>query len=283
MNFNLKFTNNTKPINPGILTYAGIPLNTGILTYAELPINTESPTTNTGIYKIPKIVHQTFITRYLPLDIINIVNHNKRVCPDCEFKFYDDNDCENFIKNNFEEEIYLAYKSINDVYGAMKADFFRYCVLYIIGGIYIDIKSKINYPLFKLIHPDDSCLLDKPRNNFEPWRRHSPTYEQWILIFAPNHPYLLSMIELMVGYIKTKHEPKIENYKFLNSKQKILHITGPDAFTKAVNYTIKKNKKILHRTINYDKYFLIKSTNYIKMYQINNKKHYSEYREPLYK
>lgn len=271
MNFNLKFTNNTKPINPGILTYA------------ELPINTESPTTNTGIYKIPKIVHQTFITRYLPLDIINIVNHNKRVCPDCEFKFYDDNDCENFIKNNFEEEIYLAYKSINDVYGAMKADFFRYCVLYIIGGIYIDIKSKINYPLFKLIHPDDSCLLDKPRNNFEPWRRHSPTYEQWILIFAPNHPYLLSMIELMVGYIKTKHEPKIENYKFLNSKQKILHITGPDAFTKAVNYTIKKNKKILHRTINYDKYFLIKSTNYIKMYQINNKKHYSQYTEPLYK
>jgi hypothetical protein len=91
------------------------------------------------------------------------------------------------------------------------------------------------------------------------------------------------MIELMVGYIKTKHEPKIENYKFLNSKQKILHITGPDAFTKAVNYTIKKNKKILHRTINYDKYFLIKSTNYIKMYQINNKKHYSQYTEPLYK
>jgi len=271
MNFNLKFNYNTKPINTGLPTYAESPT-----TNSDLPINT-------GIYKIPKMVHQTFITRFLPLDIINIVNHNKRVCPDCEFKFYDDNDCENFIKNNCEEEIYLAYKSINDVYGAMKADFFRYCVLYIIGGIYIDIKSRINYPLFKLIHPDDTCLLDIPRNNLEPWRRHSPTYEQWILMFAPNHPYLLSMIELMVGYIKKKHEPKIKHYNFLTTKQKILHVTGPDAFTKAVNYTIKKNKKILHRTINYDKYFLIKSTNYIKMYQINNKKHYSEYREPLYK
>ena len=268
MNFKLKFSNTMKPTN-------AVPPTTN----AWLQDNTEPPTSNAGLYKIPKIVHQTFISRYLPLDILNIVNHNKRVCPDCEFKFYDDNDCENFIKNNFEEEIYLSYKSINDVYGAMKADFFRYCVLYIIGGIYIDIKSRINFPLFKLIHQDDSCLLDIPRNNLEPWRRHSPTYEQWILIFAPKHPYLLSMIELMVGYIKKKHEPK----HFLTTKQKILHVTGPDAFTKAVNYTIKKNNQILHRTINYNNYFVLKSTNYTKMYQINNKKHYSEYREPLYK
>lgn len=88
MNFKIKFTNNMKQTNAVLPT----PTN------AWLQDNTKPPITNDELYKIPKIVHQTFITRYLPLNIINIVNHNKRVCSDCEFIFYDDNDCENFIK-----------------------------------------------------------------------------------------------------------------------------------------------------------------------------------------
>ena len=118
MNFKLKFSNAMKPTNAGLPTNPGLPTPTS----AWLQDNTEPPTTNAELYKIPKIVHQTFISRHLPLDILNIVNHNKRVCPDCEFKFYDDNDCENFIKNNFEEKIYLAYKSINDVYSVVYRD-----------------------------------------------------------------------------------------------------------------------------------------------------------------
>ena len=35
----------------------------------------------------------------------------------------------------------------NNCYGAMKAYFFRYCVLYKIGGVYLDIKSKIKVSL----------------------------------------------------------------------------------------------------------------------------------------
>lgn len=235
-------------------------------------------------YKIPNIIHQTFISAKLPVEITNIIISNKKICPNCEFRFYDDNDCDIFIKNNFEEKIYNAYKSINDVYGAMKADFFRYCVLYKIGGIYLDIKSKINYPLFKIINKDDICLLDIPRNDLEPWRINSPTYEQWLLIFAPNHPYLLEMINTIVNYIEIKYEPKINGILKLNSKQKILHITGPDSFTLAINNYIKNTyNQTLHRCINYNDYFLLNSTDYVKMYTMHNKKHYSQYLEPLYK
>ena len=35
----------------------------------------------------------------------------------------------------------------------------------------------------------------------------------------------------MVYYINIKFEPKIDGIKILNTKQKILHVTGPDAFT----------------------------------------------------
>ena len=232
-------------------------------------------------FKIPNIIHQTFISKILPLEIGKIIQHNKQICSGCKFVFYDDNDCDLFIKNNFEEKIYNAYNKINPVYGAMKADFFRYCVLYKVGGIYLDIKSVINYPIFKIIKKEDVCVLDIPRNDLEWWRKNSPTYEQWILMFAPNHPYLLEMINQMVYYIETKYAPDSRICK--STKSKILHVTGPDAVTNAINTCIRKNNSILHRSIDYDKYFKIKVGDYTKMYKIHKKKHYSEYNQPLYK
>jgi mannosyltransferase OCH1-like enzyme len=234
-------------------------------------------------YKIPNIIHQTFCSKILPLEIANNIKLNKQVCKKCQFIFYDDLDCELLIKNNFNDEIYNTYKKINPSYGAMRADFFRYCVLYLYGGIYLDIKSKINYPIFKIINKNDICILDIPRSHLEPWRTNSPTYEQWLLIFSPRHPYLLSIINQMYKDINNKYIPEIINGVPLSTKGKILHITGPDAFTRAVNNFIQNNNKILHRNIDYNKFFSLNTgVNYINMYNINNKKHYSEIREPLF-
>lgn len=232
-------------------------------------------------YKIPLIVHQTFYTTNLPLEIVKIIKHNKKICPRYKFIFYNDDECANFIKTNFDEITYNAYMMLNNCYGAMKADFFRYCVLYKIGGVYLDIKSKINVPLALIISPEDSCILDIPRNNYEPWRKNSPTYEQWLLMFEPNHPYLNEMIQQMVTNIKNKYEPKIPGYNILTSKQKILQLTGPDALTRAINKCISNNI-VNHRNIDYNKYFTITFKNYISMMYIT-KKHYSQYNEPLYK
>ena len=230
-------------------------------------------------YKIPKIVHQTFMNSNLPDDIKEIIHNNKKINPDYTFIFYDDFDCDFFIKNNFNETIYNAYKSINPCYGAMKADFFRYCILFKKGGVYLDIKSSIHYPLHKIIKPNDICLLDVLRNNYESYRLNSPTYEQWILFFEPGHPYLKEVINAMVLLIHQKYNPNIN--KSLTIKQQILHITGPDMFSTCVKNYIKNNK-VLHRTIDYGSFFGIFSTDYKQMYTINGKLHYSECNEPFY-
>ena len=49
-------------------------------------------------YKIQFIVHQIFYTTTLPLDIVNIIKHNKKLCPKYKFYFYNNQDCNNFIK-----------------------------------------------------------------------------------------------------------------------------------------------------------------------------------------
>jgi len=188
-----------------------------------------------------------------------------------------------FIKTNFDQRTYNAYNKINPIYGAMKADFFRYCVLFIQGGVYIDIKSTINVNLSDIIKPDDDCILDI-RRVLEPWRKFNPTFEQWLLIFKPRHPYLKCMIELMVKHIYTRFIPSFINKSIrMTAKQMILNITGPDAFTRAVFNVMNRFKRRFHRNIDYNNYFTYcKFKNYKQMYTMNNKKHYSEGLAPLY-
>ena len=189
--------------------------STNILKVYNQIIKSES--LNNG-YKIPNVIHFTFCNKNLPIEILRVIEHNKKICSNCNFIFYDDSDCEKLIKNNFHDKIYNAYMKINPTYGAMRADFFRYCVLYLYGGIYIDIKSKITYPIFKIINKNDICILDIPRTNLEPWRENLPTYEQWLLIFAPRHPYLLSVINLLIKHINEKYIPEKINGICLNKK-----------------------------------------------------------------
>ena len=59
--------------------------------------------------------------------------------PEYEYIFHNSYEREKFIKENFEKNVFNAYNRI--VPGAYKCDLWRYCVLYIYGGIYVDIDS----------------------------------------------------------------------------------------------------------------------------------------------
>ena len=74
----------------------------------------------------------------------NIIN----LYSDCNYKLFDDDKIQQFLKENYEEEILQTYKSLSPV--SYKSDFARYCLLYKLGGWYFDIglevkeKIKIN-------------------------------------------------------------------------------------------------------------------------------------------
>jgi len=87
---------------------------------------------------IPLKIFQTWHTKDLPPKMRENVESLKQQNPKFEHYLFDDNDCREFIKNNFDHEVLNAYDTL--IPGAYKADLWRYCVLYINGGIYIDIK-----------------------------------------------------------------------------------------------------------------------------------------------
>jgi len=97
--------------------------------------------------KIPKIIHQTYKSKdKVPQKVFHNIN---KYASDYEYIFYNDQDCEDFIKNNFGQTHLDIYSKIPNK--AHKADFFRYCVLYKKGGVYMDIKSELFVPLNDII------------------------------------------------------------------------------------------------------------------------------------
>jgi len=98
---------------------------------------------------IPLHIYQTWLTKDLPHHMNNAVNSIKNNNPQFEHHLYDDNDCCEFIKNNYDSDVLNAYITLKP--GAYKADLWRYCILYKYGGIYLDIKF-VSINGFKLIH-----------------------------------------------------------------------------------------------------------------------------------
>lgn len=96
---------------------------------------------------IPLHIYQTWETKNLPPKMKKCVEKLKKDNPEFSHFLFDDNDCLLFIRENFDENVVNAYNRL--IPGAYKADLWRYCVLYINGGIYLDIKY-CNVSGFKL-------------------------------------------------------------------------------------------------------------------------------------
>jgi mannosyltransferase OCH1-like enzyme len=102
---------------------------------------------------IPLNIYQTWETKDMPEKMRENVERLKSQNPEFIHYLFDADDRRKFIQENFEEDVLKAYDKI--IPGAYKADLWRYCVLYIKGGIYLDIKYS-NVDNFKLIQLTDA-------------------------------------------------------------------------------------------------------------------------------
>jgi len=103
--------------------------------------------------EIPLKIFQTWHTTNLPPKMRFYVDKLIKDNPEFSHYLFDDKDCRNFIEEFFPYDVLDAYDRL--IPGAYKADLWRCCVLYIHGGIYLDIKYQC-VKGFKLI-----ALTDK--------------------------------------------------------------------------------------------------------------------------
>lgn len=89
---------------------------------------------------IPKIIHQTWKSKELPDVFDNILEHNKKINEDYEFKLWShapgEPEIDNFLKENY-PKLYTVFSKCK--IGVQKGDIARLAILYHYGGIYIDL------------------------------------------------------------------------------------------------------------------------------------------------
>ena len=161
--------------------------------------------------------------------------------PDYEYKFFDNNECREFIKDNYDEKILYYYDKL--IPGAFQADFFRYCYLYINGGCYFDCKNILKKPLSDIIKEDDDIILCQDIDE--------DCYYNSIILTEPNNNIFTKAIDLITNNIDN-FDVLYDNYKTKVTKKKpfygTLNITGPNllyiACKNIINY--EKNVRLRH-------------------------------------
>jgi len=87
---------------------------------------------------IPTNIFQTWHTKLLPPSMAKSIHILQQHNPRFKYYLFDDKDCRAFIQTHFRPDVLHAYDTL--IPGAYKADLWRYCVLFIHGGVYLDIK-----------------------------------------------------------------------------------------------------------------------------------------------
>lgn len=239
---------------------------------------------------LPKVIHQIGINYgKLPEEVVKNVALIKSLNPGWTYQFYDEPAIQAYLKKHYPEVIAL-YNRISPVYGAAKADFFRYLLLYNEGGVYLDLKSTITEPLDQLLKPEDRYILSHWKNSageihegmglHDSVRKHNARgeFQQWFIVSTKGHPFLKAVIENVCNNIK-QYSPILHHVGGAG----VISVTGPIAYTLAINEVkdqwphrlVDSNEDIAFIYSIYEKQGL--SFRHHKVF----KKHYTESTEPI--
>ena len=192
---------------------------------------------NNSNNKIPNKVYQTWESRFLGKTHAKSVKKFRNLNPDLSFYLFDKDKRDGYMKSNWQGKL-ISDIYFNSIFGPMKSDIFRYCILYEFGGYYFDIAKACSIPLNELHEKDDTGILTYEDNDFFyppedkllfELKRPFNYFLQWGLGFAPKHQFLNQII--------VDIESNYHLYKkklFINPKLAILNFTGPGAYTKVM-------------------------------------------------
>ena len=251
-------------------------------TILEVPENdTAAAENNTNQREIPKIIYIC----HKNLKCLNMTySFWKRLNPTYQIKLFDDVMCEKFLLDTFSELHQSVFKFIPD--GPIKSDFWRVCILYKYGGIYVDadIHPLVPIKMFLSHNSDFVTCITKSNRNFNPHfiaaRKNDPILKECIeeyINFYKKQSYaywdwsIVNVFNRQLSHVKHHHNKMPTSQVFILNKKKyqlFFEMTNRDEKQKsAINDIMAKlkpngmhdyycsflNKRIFNtRYINYD-------------------------------
>jgi len=177
--------------------------------------------------RIPKRVMQTWEHKQLNPEFQAIVDTWKTHNPHYTFVLMDAAEREQFIQAHFERAVITAYQQI--VPGAYKSDLFRYCYLWVNGGVYVDVDTLCMGSLDDFLIPGAELVVPIDLNLSANEGTHNLACG--FIAAVPQHPAMLRCIQKIVHNVQNAVVP--------GSK---LDFSGPGILGRAVNDCLNRGE-----------------------------------------
>ena len=163
----------------------------------------------------------------IPEYLFNCIKSWIELNPEYNLILFDKNDCVEFLKKNFKEDVLKAFNMLKPY--SYKCDLIRFCLLYIYGGIYSDIRLTLLQPLKTIIKNNIDFISP---NDLIINKNKTPLLTSFIGAI-PKHPFLKKTIDNVVNNVLNKY--------YGNTP---LDPTGPTVFGLSVNEVINNGNII---------------------------------------
>lgn len=150
---------------------------------------------------VPKRIFQTWKTREVPPEWAAAQASVIKMNPNWEYVLLTDEDNERIVQEHFPDfhPHYMAFP-----HPIQRADAIRYCIMYLYGGVYLDLDYVALKPFDDLVLEKDIGLIHSNNNVLQ--RRVTNSF---LVSAAPGHPFWRACIEEMKKgapwYAVTKH------------------------------------------------------------------------------
>jgi len=190
------------------------------------------------VFGVPLTIYHSWGSNRVPAkmkeNIYSLLDSN----PEFDYYLYSDEACYKFIKEHFDNNVAEAFNALKP--GAYKSDLWRYCVLYINGGVYIDIKYNTLKPLIETVKNSPTLYVNDRDIGIVGINN---CFYNGFMISPPNNVVLKDCIDEIV-----------ENCKQKLYKSNALDITGPCLLGRMINKhnkDFRKNNKYRFEEANY--------------------------------
>lgn len=181
---------------------------------------------------IPKKIFQTGETNEVNKGMYDAVHTWIDKNPDWDYYYFDNMARRAFIQKYFPKKVLDAYDDL--IPGAYKADLWRYCVLYIHGGLYVDNKCELLESSLNNIIPEYTEFLSLQEMGAvenDLWGVSDLRLLQAFIVAKPKHDFLEKAIYLIVENVRTGY------YGYTP-----VCPTGPRALGRAIQLVLKKKE-----------------------------------------
>ena len=175
------------------------------------------------------------------------IGNIKTLYPEFDVKFYDDEACIKFLESNYSNNYVKTFLKIKN--GAHKADFFRYCVLYKNGGLYIDLDNILQKNIWTLVNKYNftTCLhVGRHRSYQNDLKYNKKHIHQGFIATEPKSLILKDLIQHMIcnpAPLETEFAPLQYHFYVRYFYKYLLDVIGVKELFHSLEYTVQ-NKKI---------------------------------------